>query len=305
MRCVVVVEDKGLAVLCSLTNKMQDMNQIAWNEVYISLLPGYTSILSFTHSKHTTSTYTNCQHPELSLYYVICTKQYLRFQNTSDNLHNFVNSLWASFHYVQLYQNANASDVDSFSTRSDSPKERQQRNREGNCEGKKADISYKSTPVVESGPYKRIHLGTHLLTHMDIQCLQRQGWEGLGPLLWYNLSWSSQNSPLFTILADVAPPQKQEFAFSGVVGSVPLIYGANVWQNLRSNEQLKVGQPTCLQGSSRSLQSADNPLGKGYTHSEVFSWYSSDDLRARLSHQAAVSTSQETSWPLDHGIGMR
>jgi len=65
-------------------------------------------------------------------------------------------------------------------------------------------------------------------------------------------------------------PQEQEFAFSGVVGYLPLLYGANAWQNPRPNEQLQVGQPPCLRGSSRSLQSADNQLGEGQMHRRVF-----------------------------------
>jgi len=45
MKCLVVGQDEGWAVLCSLTNKTQDMNQIAGTPVYISLLPASTSIL--------------------------------------------------------------------------------------------------------------------------------------------------------------------------------------------------------------------------------------------------------------------
>jgi len=62
------------------------------------------------------SYWTHRQHPELSWHCVTCTKQPLSFQNTPDNLHNIVCSLWASFHYVQLYHDGNASDVDSFPT---------------------------------------------------------------------------------------------------------------------------------------------------------------------------------------------
>jgi len=72
---------------------------------------------------------------------------------------------------MQLYHYANDSDVDSFSTHSDGTKGQQQRKREGLGNG--ADISYKLTPVIGSGPYKEIHLGTHRWTHPDIQCLRR------------------------------------------------------------------------------------------------------------------------------------
>jgi len=263
VRFMVVVPDSGWAVICSLTNKTQDMNQIAETRVYISLLPAYSSNLFWSRIKHTAGDESHHQHPELSRHHMTCTKSFLSFRNTPDNLHNFVRSLCASFWYIQLYHNANASDVDLFSNRSNGTKRHPQTKVEGNCEGKNADISDKSTPVVWFRLYRVNHLRTYPWTHPDIQCLRHQGWEGLGALLWYNLSWSSHDSPLFTIPADVAPLQKQEFAFSGVVGSVPLMYGANIWHNPWSNEQLEVGQPLCLWGSSRSLQSADNQLGQG------------------------------------------
>jgi hypothetical protein len=41
-------------------------------------------------------------------------------------------------------------------------------------------------------------------------------------------------------------------------------------------------------------------LGKVKRTGEHFSWYGSDDLRARLNRQAVGSTNQATSWPLDH-----
>jgi len=128
--------------------------------------------------------YTHRQHPELSWHHVTCTKQPLSLQNTLDNLHNIVCSLWAAFRYVQLNHNANASDVDSISTRSNDTKGQAQKKWEGNCYGKNADFRHKSTPVIGWGPYKGIHLGTHPQTDTDIQCLWRQGWEGLGPLVW-------------------------------------------------------------------------------------------------------------------------
>jgi len=60
--------------------------------------------------------WTHLRHPELSQRHVTCSKQCLSFQNTPEHLHNFVRSLWALFRYMQQYHNANASDVDSFST---------------------------------------------------------------------------------------------------------------------------------------------------------------------------------------------
>jgi len=135
MRCLLVVQDEGWAVLCSLTNNMQDMNQSAGTRVYISLPPAYTSILvsSRLHLDSLFFSYwTHHQHPEQSRHHMTCTKQPLSFQNTPNNLHNFVRSLWASFRCVPLYHNANASDVDSFSTRSDGTKGKPQKKGEGN-----------------------------------------------------------------------------------------------------------------------------------------------------------------------------
>jgi len=114
---------------------------------------------------------------------------------------------------MQLYHNADASDVASLSTHSDGTKGQPQRQGEGNCESRNADISFESIPVVELGLYTAIHLWIHLRTHTNIQGVRRQGWEGMGPLLWYNLSWSSHDSPLFTIPGNVAALQEQEFAF--------------------------------------------------------------------------------------------
>ena len=75
---------------------------------------------------------THRQHLELSRHHVTCTKQRLSFQNTSNNLYNFLCCLWACLCYMQQYHNANASDVDSFSTHSNRTKGQPQRKGEGN-----------------------------------------------------------------------------------------------------------------------------------------------------------------------------
>ena len=135
MRCLVVVQEEGWAVLCSLTNETQDMNQMHhilqleprnrrnWS-IYIpsSRLHPLSFLLPY---------YEHRQHPELSQNHVTCPKQRLSFQTTPDNLHNFVLSFRSFFRYMQLYHNANASDVDSFSTHSDGSKEQLQRKWEG------------------------------------------------------------------------------------------------------------------------------------------------------------------------------
>jgi len=209
---------------------------------------------------------THRQHSQLSQYHATYKKQCLFFENTPNNLCNFVCYLWAFFGYMQLYHNANASDVDLFSTYSDGMKGQLQRSGEGNCYCKNADIGYQSTPAVGSGSYNRIHLGTHLSTYTDIKSLWCEGWEGTGPLLWYNISWSSYDSPLLTNQDNVAALQEQQIAITWVVRSLPLRHKANVWPNLQPNEQLEVGKPPCLPGSSRYLQFVDNQLGEDYTH---------------------------------------
>jgi hypothetical protein len=52
---MVVLQDEGCAILCSLTNKTQDMNQITGTQGYISFLPAYTSILLSPRIKQTAS----------------------------------------------------------------------------------------------------------------------------------------------------------------------------------------------------------------------------------------------------------
>jgi hypothetical protein len=51
----VVEQDEGWAVLGSLTNRTQEMNQIAGTRVYISLLSPYTFTIFFSYIKHTGS----------------------------------------------------------------------------------------------------------------------------------------------------------------------------------------------------------------------------------------------------------
>jgi hypothetical protein len=55
MKYLMVVHDEGWAVLCALTNKTQEMNQIAGNRVYISLSPVCSSINTPPAITHTAS----------------------------------------------------------------------------------------------------------------------------------------------------------------------------------------------------------------------------------------------------------
>ena len=59
---------------------------------------------------------------ELSRHFRTYTKLHFSFQNTPNNLHNFVCSVWGSLCDYQQYHNANTSDVYSFPIRSDGPK---------------------------------------------------------------------------------------------------------------------------------------------------------------------------------------
>jgi len=62
-----------------------------------------------------------------------CTIQRLSWQNTPNNLYNFVCSLRGAVRGMELYHDANALDVDSFSNHSDGTKGKLQLNGEGNC----------------------------------------------------------------------------------------------------------------------------------------------------------------------------
>jgi hypothetical protein len=75
---------------------------------------------------------------------------------------------------MQQYHNANASDVDTFSTHTDGTKGQPESKGEGNCYNKNADISYKSAAVVGLEPYKGIHVGTHPGFHTDRQHFTHQ-----------------------------------------------------------------------------------------------------------------------------------
>jgi len=80
----------------------------------------------------------------------------------------------------------------------------------------------------------------------------------------------------------VAALQEQEFTFSGVVGSRPLIYGANGWPIQRSNEQLEEGQPLCLRDKVNRSNLQTTRLGKIKPTGERFARYSSDDLSEKI-----------------------
>jgi len=137
MSCLVVVQDESWAILCWLIKNMQDMNQTYHiSQVELRNRRNSSIVIPCTrlhlHSLlHPCSTH--CQHSEVSRDLMTCTKQHLSFQFKPDNLQSFVCSLWASICYMQLYHNANASDVDSYSTHSDSTKGQPQRRGEGNC----------------------------------------------------------------------------------------------------------------------------------------------------------------------------
>jgi hypothetical protein len=55
MQCLVRLQDEDWAILGSLTNEAQDLNQIIRSRVYISLLPTFTCILFSSLIYHTAS----------------------------------------------------------------------------------------------------------------------------------------------------------------------------------------------------------------------------------------------------------
>jgi len=69
-----------------------------------------------------------------------CTQQHLSFQHTPGNLHNIASSLLASLHYIHLYHNVKATEVDSLWTSNKRTKGQPQRTGEGICWGKNANI---------------------------------------------------------------------------------------------------------------------------------------------------------------------
>jgi len=212
--------------------------------------------------------YTHCQHPELCRHYVTHTKQSFSLQNTSANLPNSVFCLWASFRYMPLYHNANVLDVDSFSTQSNCTKG--QLERKGNSRAKMRTTDM-NRPLWLDRDRIQWFISEHIhgLIYIYIVCSIKHdsAWDLcydviiLDPVTTHHIS---QFHPLWPHC------RSKEFAFSGVVGCLPLIYGANVWRRSRPNEQLEVGQPSCLWGSSQSLQSADNMLGDGESHQRAF-----------------------------------
>jgi hypothetical protein len=69
------------------------------------------------------------------------------------------------------------------------------------------------------------HIRELILTD-NVCCLKDEwAWDLIYSIIFLK---SIHNSPLFTIAADVAALQEQDFAFSRVVGCLPLIISANV-----------------------------------------------------------------------------
>jgi len=214
-------------------------------------------------------------------------KQSLSLQNTCDNVVIFVHSIWAFFRYIQLYYIANSLDVDSSSTHSNGTKWQPSMKGEGISLSKDADIGYTMMPLVVSGPYKGIHLRTHPGTHIDTQYWWLQECEDIGPVLRYNISWSSSKLSLFTIPADVGARQEQEVTFLAVAANLLLIDVANEFQNLRPKEQFEFGQPLRLPGSCLLLNSSNTQPEDGYRHKWAFlivwlQWSQGNDLATKL-----------------------
>jgi len=121
------VQDECWAVSRSVMNEMNAYKSNRRNSsIYIasSCLQLHSLCLQY---------FTHRRRAQLCRHHVTCTKQSLSFQNTPDNLHKFECSLCARFHYMKLYHNGTALDIDSFSTHSDGTKGQPERKGEGNC----------------------------------------------------------------------------------------------------------------------------------------------------------------------------
>ena len=141
---LVVMEDEGGAILCSLTNNTQDMNwtyyilQVKWWNRNNSGIHFPSSWLHL--GSHFLRYLTYHQPSEPAWYYLTCITQHLSFQNIHGNPDYIVHSLCAPFRYMKLYHNATAFNVDSFSTHSNDTKGQPQWKREGNYSGRNANI---------------------------------------------------------------------------------------------------------------------------------------------------------------------
>jgi len=95
-------------------------------------------------------------------------------------------------------------------------------------------------------------------------------------------SWCSHDSPHFTIPAEVTTLREQEFAFSGVVSNILLIYGANVSQTRDQMNNSRWDNPYAF----RDQVDHSNPLtassGRVKPTGKHFSLYCSDDPRAKI-----------------------
>ena len=80
----------------------------------------------------------------------------------------------------------------------------------------------------------------------------------------------------------MAPLQEQEFTFSGVVGSVLLIYGAIVDKTCDQTNNWRWDNPCAFGDQVDRSNPHTTRSGKVRRTSERFSWYHSDDLRAKI-----------------------
>jgi len=80
----------------------------------------------------------------------------------------------------------------------------------------------------------------------------------------------------------VAGPQEQEFTFSGAVGSLPFIYGANGRQTQEHMINWRWDNPRAFRDQVDRSNPQTTSSGKVTLTSERFSWYGSDDHRAKI-----------------------
>ena len=98
----------------------------------------------------------------------------------------------------------------------------------------------------------------------------------------------------------MAALQEQEITFSGVVGSLPLIYGANVDKTRDQMNNWRWDNPSAFGDQVDRSNPQTTSSGKEKAQASISLSTVAMISGQRLSHQAAGSTGQATSWPLDH-----
>jgi hypothetical protein len=171
---------------------------------------------------------------------------------------------------MPLLHNTNSSDIQWFSTHSNGTNEWHKEHWKAAAKDKMPTSVINHSLVLAHDHVQACLSEDIWILILIYTCLKHPSWEGMQPLLWFNLTWSRCVLQLFTIPENVAILQEQEFHVSVAVGSIAPIGATNVGHIPWPNEQLAVGQHCCVCWTSRSLQSADNMEGDQWIPYERF-----------------------------------